>query len=124
MIAWLLTSWIGQIAAVVFAAWFLHGLWKATMRPRVTLVSYTELKERTQCLLAVRRNELLPPWRTLEETWLLEVRSWYCVRESDGRRITSGNSGLAESLHGLWDFAQARAAETDELIADEKRRTN
>jgi hypothetical protein len=131
VIGWLLTSWPGQIAIVLFAAWFLRGLWKATMRPRVKLVSWSRLDRgkysKSEYLVTVVRNELLPPWRTLEEAWLVgETHRGPCAtRESDGRKIEQGitfPSPLALNLKGLCEVAEAREQETADLIADDPRK--
>lgn len=129
MIAWLMTNWLTQIATVAFAIWFARGVWKATMRPRLTYVSHQEVKGHGT-LLTVKRQELLPPWRMLEETWLLPGKSYYdqtAIRESDGSKIwwdrvlTIGSSNLCHQLYGLHAIKLARDAETDELLKQEAR---
>jgi hypothetical protein len=127
VIAWLLSSWIGQLAAVVFAAWFLRGLWKATMRPRLTYISSSFARkehERREYLVSVKRQELLPPWRTLEETWLVVIApkgtADWCAREGDGKFLPQ-NDKLSVRLRALVRLAKARESETEELLKAERR---
>ena len=122
MIGWLLTNWASQIALVVFAAWFLNGLRKAILRPRIAYVMHSDVKGET--LLTVRRQERLPPWRLLEETWLLLPDGrHHCIREGDGKQIQGYNPGgfdseLAYQLHGLASVKRVRDQETAEVLKE------
>jgi hypothetical protein len=119
MISWLLTNWLTQILCVLAALWFANGLRKAIMRPRVTHVTHSEV-EGHGTLLTVKRQELLPPWRTLDETWLL-VGRYSATREKDGKSLDgdpftlTGGSHLQQNLHGLLAVQEARAKETETL---------
>lgn len=131
MIDWLLFGLPGQIALCVFAAWFGWGVWKAVMRPRLVYISHVELKHGKGKLLTVKRQQLLPPWLVKEETWLLAPYGKAATREGDGESVADGGyshnsrqAGLARALHGVWEVAVARSAETDELLRDEKARAN
>ncbi len=115
MISWLLTNWITQILWLLAAIWFANGLRKAVMRPRVTYVTHSEI-DGHGTLLTVKRQELLPPWRTLEEVWLLEgAPKRACTRELDGLELRYKHSDLAERLFGLLTVQEARAKETETL---------
>lgn len=126
MIAWLLlTNWASQIAWVIFGAWFLNGLRKAIMRPRVTYVAHVAVNDHGT-LVTVRRQELIPPWRTLDEVWLLGVYGGgkSAIRESDGKCLMDGDrddigSPLARRLHALVRVQKARAKETENVLKDE-----
>lgn len=122
MIAWLMTNWMTQLATVVFAIWFARGVWKATMRPRLTYVSHQEVKGHGW-FLTVRRQQLLPPFLRVEETWHLTSLDHYystTTRVSDGHVLTD-RTDLEKSLCRLVAIAKARDAETDELLKQEAR---
>jgi hypothetical protein len=120
MIAWLLTGPPGQIVALVFAGWFLNGLRKAVMKPRLTYASHQFVPHQGY-FLTVKRQELLPPWRTLDETWFLDKpspskKTTACTRESDG--WTLPNCSLDTVLIHLLLVKLARDAETERLVGE------
>lgn len=123
MIGWILSSWIGQVAFVVFAIWFARGLWKAAMRPRLTLVDVGERLDHHGTFVTVNRLEYLPPWRTFKgEVWLLY--SDYALRESDGLKVDGYStmwSGVVQELRALVEVRRARDFETEKLTKDERR---
>jgi hypothetical protein len=122
VIAWLLSSWMGQLAFAVFAIWFARGVWKATMRPRLTYVSHSEVKGHGW-FITVRRQELIPPWRTIEETWLtdsLSVSNSTLTRVGDGK-VLYDFGPLSRSLLQLIVVARARDAETEQILKPEAR---
>lgn len=121
MIAWLMTNWMTQLATIAFATWFARGVWKATMRPRLTYVSHSKV-EGHGWFLTVRRQHLLPPFMCVEETWHLHDLSGYgtTARVSDGHELTD-RTDLRHSLANLVLAARARDAETDELLKQEAR---
>jgi hypothetical protein len=121
MISWLLTNWITQSLWLLAAIWFANGLRKAVMRPRVTYVTHSNLQGHGT-LLTVKRQELLPPWRTLDETWLLVSSrdNKTATRESDGKSLEDGwldtiGSPLTRRFHALVAVHEARAKETETL---------
>jgi hypothetical protein len=119
MISWLLTNWLTQTLWVLAALWFVNGLRKAILKPRVTYVTHSKV-EGHGSLLTVRRQQLLPPWLTVEETWLVGAHGNWATRESDGRRLSSACSeddghGLLTKLEGLLTVQAARAKETETL---------
>ena len=120
MTAWILSfGWNWALVPVV--AWFIHGVWKALYRPRVKLLDYVQVpgtKSRNsygdevwEYLVTLNRQQLLPPWRNLQETWLVRARD--CVREGDGR---CESDFLAATIRGALSVAIARAKETEELV--------
>ena len=121
MISWLLTNWLTQILWLLAGLWFANGLRKAIMRPRVTYVTHSKV-DGHGVLLTVRRQQLLPPWLTVEETWLLSVGGHFCTRERDGRTIQNSKwsmddsgHGLAPRLFGLLEVQEVRAKELETL---------
>jgi hypothetical protein len=128
VIAWLMTNWVTQLVWVVFAAWFARGVWKATMRPRLTYVEHSEVtKGERATILTVKRIQRLPPWRTLKETWVLIGKFGYydcAIRESDGLRVSTNNDvwgGVVQQLYGMREVLRVREAETEQLSAPERR---
>lgn len=100
------------------AAWFLRGVYVAWTRPRIRLLTASKAGKEG-VLLTVERQEMLPPWRRLSETWLIGVRRdhWgdrttVCYREGDGRKA---GEDLAAHLNGALSVAEARERETEEL---------
>lgn len=96
--------------------WFLNGARKALLKPRVRYLSHSDVSSRGS-LVTVERQELLPPWRTLIETYL--VRSGhYPVRESDGHiccNFDGDTDSLGRRLEGILQVAKFRQIETEEL---------
>lgn len=91
MIPWLFTNWLSQLAALVAAVWLLNGLRKAVFKPRVTYVSHIPVPG-DGYMLTVKRQQLLPPWLTVTETWRLTSLDHYgcrATRESDCSLLTS-----------------------------------
>ncbi len=98
---------------VPVAIWFLNGLRKAVLLPRVKYCSHTNTSGGV--LARVRRQERLPPWRNLEEEWLLLPH--VAVRSSDGYQVASSDAvgTLHGHLEGLAMICRAKDAETEEL---------
>jgi hypothetical protein len=113
--------WVG---AAIFAIWFLRGVWVATARPRLQVVTHHKLASGGR-LLTVRRQQLLPPWLVKEETWMLLHNPCggydFTATRGDGvvvqwdRHLSALPWSLCRSLHAACDVAEARAAETEEL---------
>lgn len=125
MTAWALSfGWNWMLVPV--AIWFLNGLRKALLNPRIRLHAMT--KAGNGHLVVVTRQELLPPWRQLRETWFLTKHPHYgspqdggAYREGDGRfeghvpGYWTLGSTLGSALFGAMLVAKAREAETEEL---------
>ncbi len=115
MIAWLITSWPAQVAYAALAAWFLNGLRKAVWRPRLTLVSMSSLGGQ-RWLMTVRRQQLLPPWGVVDETWLLTGSdAAYCEQTGRTAGLYDMGGTLLQRLVALRKVASAREEETEEL---------
>jgi hypothetical protein len=117
MTAWLLSfGWNWLLVPV--AAWFLNGLRKALFVPRVRLLQHT--KSGPGFLVTLRRQQLLPPWQNLTETWYVLEAKKDCVREGDGRHENGDNanwdSNLALRICCALRVAKARETETEELL--------
>lgn len=106
------------------AVWFARGLWVATQRPLLKLVSVSKVSD-TAKLVTVKRQQLAPPWMLLDEVYLLrqkirDPRYKYleeylepaAFRESDGSKA---DKDLTLCLVGLCAVQEAREAETEEL---------
>lgn len=125
MIPYLLASWFGQLAMALFGLWFLNGLRKAIWKPRVTYVSHRAVPK-AGTLLTVKRQQLMPPWMLVEETWLLDrgIHYNHATRESDGRSISDNSNGsiwdytLVDSLSGVLVMRLAREAADKVIVAD------
>jgi hypothetical protein len=136
MIPWLLTSWPSQIAIVVFGVWFLNGLRKAMLNPRLRYVSHLRIGKATTdaygyykdgLLLTVKRQQLLPPWAIVDETWSLEMEHgvYSATRDGDGVNVRGQERAmLAVELHGVFRVGELRKRETAELTKEESRRAN
>lgn len=126
MTAFLLSfGWNWLLAPV--AIWFLNGLRKALVNPRLQV--HTMTKAGKFYFLDVTRQQLLPPWQQKRETWLLHDHPEYgggeqhgqATREGDGRTVpyvasaSILSSMLGEALFGALRVAKARDAETEEL---------
>lgn len=125
MTAWLLSfGWNWLLVPV--AIWFLNGLRKAFLNPRIKLHLMTKVKD-GEYFLEVTRQELLPPWRQLRETWLLHAHP-NCRNGRDGQATREDgktapyvpgymtlSSSLGAALFGTLRVAKARDAETEEL---------
>lgn len=117
-----MTGWLFSFGwnwlLVPTAVWFTRGVYVAWVRPRIKLLSASKAgKEGT--LLTVQRQEMLPPWRLMSETWLIGSRRdhWgdrttLCYREGDGR---VASESLTAHLNGALAVAEARERETGEL---------
>ena len=100
---------------VPVALWFLRGVWRACLLPRVKYLSHTNVP-RHGVMIRLRRQERLPPFRSLDETRLLAGAT--AVRDSDGYTCREhGDDGtLYRYLKGLRVISDARDAETEELV--------
>lgn len=120
MTSWALSfgwNWV----LVPVAIWFVNGLRKALLNPRVKYCSHTSAGHLGK-LVIVRRQELLPPWRTLDETWLIDDRK--AVRDGDGWTVFPAgqfdafifpSEQVFHRLQGLLRIISARDVETEEL---------
>jgi hypothetical protein len=126
MITWIVANGM-QIGGVVFAVWFLNGLRKAIFKPRITYVSHVVIGNKGY-FLTVKRQQLLPPWLLVEETWHLDDLGPFPVatRTSDG--ACGGKEFLRDRLVStmkmrlLKEQADANAiAELDREMAREEK---
>lgn len=122
MTAWLLTNPISYLCYLAAFLWFANGLRKAVFKPRVTYVSHQEVSGGGY-LLTVKRQQLLPPWLAVQETWLLTSLSralGRAFRESDGKVLeyTDLNTKLQGNLIALVEFRLIREKADSQAIAD------
>jgi len=123
MTAWLLSfGWNWLLVPVGF--WFLRGLWRAVSKPRIKYRSHTKVGKSGH-LLDVYRQELLPPWRNLEETWYVNLTEWHsdspCVREGDGKQVAwLDMDDLHIRLRGCLKVAILREKETEEILGEDR----
>ena len=118
VIWWFFTNYATQTAYVIGGLWVVNGLRKAVLKPRVQYLEHSEIKHHGS-LVKIKRQELLPPWRTLEETWLVPYVTGVCVREGDGRSglacgSTYEESSLSERIKACLKIAQIRKLEAEE----------
>ena len=113
----MLTEWLLKLSwnylFIPVGVWFLRGVWVASTRPRIKYVEHTVLSEQLT-LFRVVRQERLPPWRALEETWLLDTRYGRATRESDGKMVDRSND-MYRSLFGHEEMQRAKAQEIEQL---------
>ncbi len=115
-----MTSWIFSFGwnwlLGPVAIWFLNGLRKAVLKPRVRYLSHSIVG--SDALVTIERQELLPPWRTLVESYLVRPGHHPC-RESDGHTCKSimdnDTTGLGERIEAVLMVAKVRTKETEEL---------
>lgn len=110
--------------------WFARGVWVAWTRPRLKYRLHHKVK--SGYLLSVTRQELMPPWRALEETYLVppsqrisfegcvsrEADGWVVPREIRNKGYSSEawhQSGYELRLRACLAVALARDEETEEL---------
>jgi hypothetical protein len=108
---------------VPFLVWFVRGVCVAYLRPRLKYRLHSKTK--SGYLLSVTRQELLPPWRALDETYLVpEIET--ISREGDGwvppRDTYHPNdprfwSAYEKRIRGCLAAAIARDEETDDLVS-------
>ena len=117
MILWLISNYAAQAAYVVGAVWFLNGLRKALWKPRVQYLEHAAAGQQT--LIKIRRQQRLPPWRSLVETWLINGNE--IIREGDGYVLPQPAYGtpwwedsLWTAIRGCLIVAKARKLETEE----------
>lgn len=121
-----MTAWVSSFGwnwlLVPVAAWFLNGLRKAALKPRVRLLSYS--KAGGVHRLEVERQELLPPWRTLKEVWISTNPNVHepWRRAVDGWRPCSGYSSWQHAPQDRFDslvvLADAEKRHTDAVLGD------
>jgi hypothetical protein len=101
---------------VPVAIWFARGVYNALTRPRIQFLTYTHVSGHGW-LCTVRRQELLPPWRLLTESYLVPSNGRPVSRESDGHSCSSYGSDdeLGSRIKLALNAALARASETEEL---------
>jgi hypothetical protein len=104
---------------VPVAIWFLNGLRKAFLNPRIKVLTFTKVPD--GYLVNLNRQQLLPPWLMRQETWLVDRYRPSATREGDGRYEDGyenrfpAPSGLACNIAGALRVAIAREQETEEL---------
>lgn len=125
-----MTHWIISFglnwALVPVAVWFLYGLKKVLLNPWFKLNFVTKTKN--GYFLNVTRQEFLPPWRQVKETWLLCKHPYYrekndmiAIRKEDGKKkpCVPGYSLLSsftgERLNNLLIVSLAEEEETQDL---------
>lgn len=88
MTAWLLSfGWNWLLVPV--AIWWLNGLRKVWLLPRIRVLEVSKFSGGGQ-LVRIERQELVPPWRLLKETWVRSDGSrsaWVNGSVSDHRRM-------------------------------------
>jgi hypothetical protein len=110
-----MTWWLTKVGALVFAIWFLRGLWVATQRPRLKVLSHEDLGK-DGIFVTVMRQQLLPPWLSVRETWLVPDSRENCpMRESDGLTVQP-NEGLGLKLHSAVHAAQVREKQMKDMM--------
>lgn len=117
MTSWALSfgwNWLLVPAAV----WFVRGVYVAWTRPWLRCVSVSKAGK-DSVLISVERQERMPPWRLLKETYAIGVardhwgdRNALAHREGDGWRA---HDSLSAALHGILIVSDARERETEEL---------
>lgn|SRR5512138_3967207 len=119
MLTWLLSNNLTQLLYLAAAIYVANGLRKSLLKPRVRYLEHTDV-EGHGTLVKIKRQELLPPWRTLEETWLVfPYAEKACVREGDGYVALEFCSsytedGLSRRIKGCLGAARVRAKATAE----------
>ena len=141
MTGWILSfGW--NWALVPVAIWFARGIWVAYLRPELKYLSHTSFTKKVDfisdeerennarypslypkrpggydvsfSLITIKRQELLPPWRLLDETWLLSVAptgATIAYLEGDGWQ----HYAIGKKLSGMMLVVQARAQELEDL---------
>jgi hypothetical protein len=104
MLTWLLTNGI-TVSAIAFAIWFLNGLRKAVFKPRVVYVSHQDIPGEGT-LMTVKRQQLIPPWSQIEETWLLSrgLLDDTATRAPDGAQLSDNSD-----RDSLWNTTLVRS---------------
>jgi hypothetical protein len=116
VIGWLVFGWPGQVALVVFTAWFLNGLRKVFFKPRLVYVEHQRVTEGS--IVSVRRQELWPPWRVLDERWLVNS-SQGSSRLGDGAFVSTRHD-LCRALVALIIAHDAEQELTERLGHEDK----
>jgi hypothetical protein len=116
---WLIVNFWPWVLVPV-AIWLLRGLWVATQRPRVWYLHHSKAG-RLGRLVTVRRQQLLPPWLQVTETWFVPNDGTFMKREGDGKAAMTRvyghdyESELGSLIRGALTVGEARAAELEEL---------
>lgn len=98
--------------------WLLNGLRKALLHPWIRFLDFSETS--LGVLVTVVRQEHLPPWRQLTETYLLPPeKDAFVTREVDGYVCSyeGKHSALGRRLRAAFRVAKARKMETDGLVS-------
>lgn len=124
VVAWvvMLTPSLWKFAAAAAGLWFGRGIYIAYTRPRLRLIDARKVTEH-EVVLMVKRQELLPPWRLLEETWAtydaegpMSIR--VAIRE-DGWLQQGGDqyhaTGLGKQLCNLSRISRTKQADLEKL---------
>lgn len=110
-------SWNWLLVPV--AVWFLRSLYVVMQRPRIRYLAHTKA-QRGRYFLTVERQQRLPPWLAVKETWLVDPSGKaICTREVDGKcegGFDARHSFLGDRLISCLNIALARDAETEELL--------
>lgn len=104
---------------VPVAIWFLNGLRKALTNPRIKLITHTRVgsAHSDTFIVDLRRQQLLPPWRNVHESWLVAMSRPSATREGDGRHEDGYEhkfpwpSVLANQINGALKVSLARDEE-------------
>lgn len=122
IIWWFFTNYGMQLVYIGAGLWFANGVRKAIWRPRFKLFSYSATKAGT--FVEIERQELLPPWRALKETWMRHEfkdrygqTEFYYSRESDGGTLDDRHD---RTIERMLKARQAREKETEELLKEER----
>ncbi len=117
-----MTSWLISFGwnwlLVPVAIWFLSRLYAVLLNPRIKYVTHSKATG-SKYFLTVNRQNRLPPWLNVQETWLVCLYgSDPCCREHDGkaeRGIDGIHSFLGDRLIGCLKVAIAREEELERL---------
>lgn len=106
--------------------WFALGLRRALRNPRIQYVDHSEVGNNH--LITIRRQEWLPPWRNLTETWHVINYSYHydtiLTREGDGLIYSNASVldfGLFHRIRGALRVGIARRKETEGMLREEPR---
>ena len=138
MIAWILSNSLSQLLWLALGLYAVNGVRKALFKPRLRVISFSKTKAGE--FVETERQQLLPPWLTIKETWMAEPNQTYrhdystykftdYLRESDGVAMSSGRfkligHPLSLQLTAALSVKKAREAETDELLKEERKAAN
>jgi hypothetical protein len=99
IIWWFFTNYGMQLLYLGGGLWLLNGLRKAVFKPRLQYVSHQAIKGDGH-MVTLKRQQLLPPWMTVEETWHVPyIGPVTDITRQDGKALNYMNTiGTAETL--------------------------